>query len=296
MDGSIHSSDDLSIAEAPFEDEPNQATTPLLPPVFTELARENTVIHSPLQSPSIAPTQPSRHGRVSTDSHGLPSLPSPPLSTKPSLASIHQMSRANTATAPLPEVPALPMLDEQLNSWESRLGHADFSIHPEPYLPGVVDVDSYTEFRANWHQARTNYTKHLARTIEHYGSTSRVFKLTEEKWFSTDQSWKSHNDALSKMLTPLLSRHRESEATMRDTLPSAASMMLKKPLTRIIIPALEDKSGKFPELGDGDIVGPMEVGPPRSAEMRKSSPNLSPLSPTRKRNLLRFLQDVFARS
>ena len=296
LDESIHGSDALSIPELPSrEEEPAQATTPLLPPIFTELAKKDGPVHSPLQSPAIAPTRLAINERISMDVPPLASLPSPPLSTKPSIASIRQRSRANTATGPtLGEVPVLQMLDEYDDPWASQLGHADFSIHPEPYLPGFVDLASYTEFRANWDQARINYAKHLARTIEHYGSTSRVFRLTEEKWGSIDKSWKSHNDALSQMLAPLLAKTDERDTKMTDSSPTGT--VLEKPITRIIIPATEDKPGKFPELGDGDIVGPMEVGPPRAASMRKSSPPLSPLSPTRKRNLFKFLQDMFARS
>jgi hypothetical protein len=291
LEDSTHGSDALSIPEAPFQEAPGIATTPLLPPVFTELAMKESPIHSPLQSPSIAPTQTFR---PSMDVPPTSSLPSPPLSTKPSLVSIRQRSRANTATAPpLAEIPPLQMLDDHEDFWASRLGHADFSIHPEPYLPGVVDLASYTEFRANWDQARTNYAKHLARTIEHYGSTSKVFKLTEDKWSSVDQAWKGHDYALTRMLAPILARASENDTDMMDA-PSGA--MLEKPVTRIIVPAIDDKSGKFPELGDGEIVGPMSVVPPRSASMRKSSPPLRlPASP-RKRNLLKFLQDMFART
>ena len=298
LDDSFHGSDALSIPDTrPLEDDEEAplATTPLLPPVFSETVKKDSPVHSPLQSPSIAPTQTPLDGRISMDGPALASLPSPPLSTKPSLVSIRQRSRANTATAanPIGEVPVLQMLDEHDDPWASQLGHADFSIHPEPYLPGVVDLDSYTEFRANWDQARTNYSKHLARTIEHYGSTSRVFRLTEEKWNSTDTIWKSHNQALSQMLAPSLSKKAEIDASTSDSYPTDA--VLDKPITRIIIPDIERKSGKFPELGDGDIVGPMEVAPPRAASMIRNSPQLSPLSPTRKRNLFKFLQDMFGR-
>lgn len=233
------------------------------------------------------------NARISLDAPGIHSLPSPPLSTKPSLVSIRQRSRGNTGTGlQLGEVPALQMLDEHDDPWASRLGHADFSIHPEPYLPGVVDMHSYTEFRANWDQARTNYAKHLARTVEHYGSTSKVFKLTEEKWSFIDQSWKDHNDALTRTLAPLIARTSDHDTALNEAAPT--DIVLEKPVTRVIIPTIDDTSGKFPELGDSDIVGPMEVGPPRSATMRRSPPH-SPTSP-RKRNLLKFLQDMFARA
>lgn len=291
LEESLHGSDALSIPEAPQQEEPGEVTTPLLPPVFTELAKEEGPVHSPLQSPSIAPTQTFK---PSIDGLPTSSLPSPPLSTKPSLVSIRQRSRANTGTAPpLAEIPPLQMLDEHKDLWASRLGHADFSIHPEPYLPGVVDLGSYTEFRANWDQARTNYAKHLARTIEHYGSTSKVFRLTEDKWNSVDQTWKNHDGAFTRMLAPVLAKIRENDTNMNDP-PSGA--VLEKPVTRIIVPAIDDKSGKFPELGDGEIVGPMSVVPPRAASMRKSSPLLSPPASPRKRNLFKFLQDMFART
>jgi hypothetical protein len=296
LEDSLHGSDALSIPEVPRqEEEPVLATTPLLPPVFTGLAMRDSLIHSSLQSASIAPTQFGISGRVSLDGVRLSCLPSPPLSTKPSLASIRQRSRANTATGPLlNEVPTLQMLDEYQDPWAAKLGHADFSIYPEPYLPGIVDVGSYLEFRKNWDQARTNYAKHLARTIEHYGSTSRVFNLTEEKWAFVDQSWKNHNEALSQMLAPSLPKKSEDDSAMTDA--ALTDAVLEKPVTRIVIPHIDDNSGKFPELGDGDIVGPMEVVAPRSADMMKSLPQLSPISPTRKRNPFKFLQDVFAKT
>ncbi|KPI44785.1 uncharacterized protein AB675_8747 [Cyphellophora attinorum] len=243
------------------------ATTPLLPPVSTEVSREES-IQSPLQSPSIAPTPATINSRTSLD---INALPSPPLSTRPSVISMRQRSRANTATAPIAEIPPLQL---------------------EPYLPSVFNVESYTEFRSNWDHARRNYAKHLARTNEHYGVTSRVYKVTEEKWATIDESWKKFHQAILPTVEPHLKMvKRASEQGSSDEF-TQATLPLEKPISHIVMPEIDDKCGKFPEIGDGDIVGPMEVGPPRSAA---KSPTLSPTSP-KKRPFLRYIQDAFFRA
>jgi len=269
-----------------------QAATPLLPPVLSEHFGPDDTVNSPLQSPSIAPTPAVLSSRTSLDSSPvahIAGLPSPPLSTKPSMVSIHQRSRANTTTAALPEIPPLQLGHE--DPWSHALGHANFNIRPEPYLPQVFDLESYTEFRSNWDVARSNYAKHLVRTSEHYGSTSKVFKLTVEKWTSIERCWKAYHDAQEKIVGPQLQElKRASDEAPLDSQPP--KWPLEKPLSRIVMPEIDDKCGKFPELGDSDIVGPMEVAPPRSAEM---SPSQYPLSP-RKRSLLRFLSDMFGKA
>lgn len=294
MDDSLYSSFpdvDEKMEDDHLEDQP-QATTPLLPPVFTEHLLEDAPMQSPLQSPSIAPTPAATGSRVLSDKTqvmAVAGLPSPPLSNKPSIVSMHQRSRTNTATATLAEIPPLQLASQ--DPWSHVLGHANFNIHPEPYIPEIFDVDSYTEFRSNWEAARRNYAKHLARTSEHYGSTSRVFKLTVEKWTSIDRSWKNFHDALEKVVGPQLKElKRISDKTPEDS--QQAKLQLEKPVSRIVMPEIDDKCGKFPELGDGDIVGPMEVAPPRSADM---SPNWSPTTPG-KRSLFRFLSDMFGKA
>ena len=275
-------------------DEQGQATTPLLPPVFTELALQESPIHSPLQSPSIAPTQAVFSSRQSMDAPATSGLPSPPLSKRPSVVSMHQRSRANTATAsPIMDIPPLQLIDGANDPWAHSFCHANFNIHPEPYFPEHVDLASYTEFRANWDQARTNYSKHLARTIEHNGPTSKVSKLTEEKWSSVDGKWKNYHDSMTKILSPVLKKLSDSDTDMQN---SQTSTLLEKPVSRIVLPEIDEKCGKFPALGDGDIVGPMAVAPPRNLIPTAKSPTLltppgSPTSP-RKRNFLKFLSDI----
>ncbi|RMZ77375.1 hypothetical protein DV737_g4398, partial [Chaetothyriales sp. CBS 132003] len=265
-----------------------QATTPLLPPAFSDLSLQGSSLYdSPLQSPSIAPTQPFPSYPRNIESSTVTSLPSPPLSSKPSMVSMRQASRANTgATIANADIPPLRLIDEVNDPWAQSLGHANFSIQPEPYFPEHIDLSSYQEFRSNWDQARTNYTKHLARTIEHNGATSKVSKLTKEKWTAIDTKWKDYNESLTVTLSPVLKKISNSDSDKPD---SQASTVLEKPPPNIVIPAIHDKGGKFPELGDGDIVGPMAVAPAKSPDL--TTPPTTPTSP-RRRHLFKFLTDM----
>lgn len=276
--------------EVPIEDQNVQATTPLLPPVFTQLCSNEGPIQSPLQSPSVAAgeTFPTTTPEGQPISSGLPS---PPLSTKPSIASFKQRSRANTSNVSASEIPPLPMLDNSHDPWSQRLGHADFNIDPEPYIPEVVNLETYRDFRSSWDLARRNYAKHLARTGEHYGTTSKVYLLTQEKWNLIDDAWKSNNNEMTTMLSHALTNTVGQEAEVSDSVDS--STVLEKPVSRIVVPKLDDSGGKFPALGDEDIVGPMSVGPARSPTMQKPTEReWAPQSP-RKRNFLKFLSDIF---
>lgn len=275
----------IDITKPPLgqKDEQPQATTPLLPPIFSELSRKSSPIQSPLQSPTIAaaPVFPSAASPTPTSTPHLPSLPSPPLSTRPSLTSMQGKARANTATTPAPQIPALSMLDEQNEDpWAKKLGHADFSIYPEPYAAEVVDIDSFEELRANRDMARSNYEKHRAEIGENYGPTSKVYLLTQEKWSSINAQWEKEIGRMNTILRPNVA----------------------------LGPALdvvEDTSGKFPKLGNDGIVGTMSVEPARVPSMKKirdQTPPMvmelaSPKSPTssRKRSFLKFISDVLGR-
>ncbi|KAI1616340.1 hypothetical protein EDD36DRAFT_415241 [Exophiala viscosa] len=282
----------LQESEGDEDEEPCQATTPLLPPVLAEVCKKEEPIQSPLQSPSIAPTSAIMSSRNSFDAP-LSCLPSPPLSTKPSMVSMHNRSRTNTMTnGPILDIPPLQLLDDVLDPWTVRLGHANFTIHPEPYTPETIDLDSYTEYRNNWDHARTNYARHISRTAEHYGSTSKVYKLSEEKWSLVDDAWKRHHNLMRSILAPVLARLSDGDSSMQNS--TASSAVLEKPATKVILPVIDDKSGKFPELGDGEIVGPMSVARPRAMTspnrgIDPRSPSLSPY----KRNLRKFLIDFF---
>ena len=283
--------------DEPQIEEPVQATTPLLPPLFTQMARTESPIQSPLQSPSVAaaPTFESTtpEGSPLLPPTLFPGFPIPGhLSAKPSVASFRGRSRANTANVSIPEIPPLPMLDEGQDPWAQRLGHANFDIHPEPYTPEVISQETYREFRNNWDLARRNYTKHLARTGEHYGTTSKVYGLTQEKWEALDMTWKRDYEKMFAIVGPSVS---VSAAQSSEAMESAdSSTILEKPVTRIVVPKMDDSRGKFPELGDEDIVGPMTVVPARSPTMQQSTVReLSPQSPSR-RHLFKFLSELFS--
>lgn len=270
------------IQEEP-EEEQGMATTPLLPPTMLHLTKNESPIQSPLQSPSIAPTTYATTCRLSMEAQPFSYLPSPPLSTRPSMTSMPR-SRANTAGG---EIPMLQQLGDSSDPWTMKLGHADFNIRPEPYQCNIIDLDNYREFRENWDEARRQYAQHLARTVEHYGETSKVYKLTEEKWNSIDQQWKKYYEQLRLALSPQLARLSDGPAT-----PDSPVSLLDKPVNRVVVPSL-DKGGKFPELGDTDIVGPLTVGVAKVPELQRG--NLTPPCSPRKRNFIKTLGELFTR-
>jgi hypothetical protein len=283
-------------ANAHIEEDQAQATTPLLPPILMELSPLEVPVQSPLQSPTVAetPSLPS-----STTPSGTPKLPcqsclpSPPLSTKPSVASIRQRSRAGTVV-PSSEIPPLQMLGEcDDDEWSCTLGHANFTIYPEPYVPNIFDMETFRQLRENWEQARHSYAKHLARTGEHYGTTSKTYLLTEEKWASIDAEWKRNNTAMTETLENTAARSSGGEAELSDS--SCPSTVLKEPPTKVIVPRINDATGKFPDMGDEDIVGPMAVGPARATTMQQLVEPAMLNRSSKKRNFLRFISDILGR-
>ncbi|KAK2781891.1 hypothetical protein FQN52_001291 [Onygenales sp. PD_12] len=254
-----------------------KATTPLLPPLMMNLPSGDDIslVHSPLQSPSVADVTdsslpPTSHNSLDTTRPTC--LPSPPLSTQPSLSSIsHQL---HMARAQVPDLSPVAMPDSN-DEWSDKLGHANFTIRPEPYVPDTRTIQTFEEHRSSWELARFNYAKHLVRIGEHYGVTSNIYRLTEEKWETVDAQWRENHDQL---VAGLEDAHGNPLYLCQPNIhPSEA----------IKIPKLDDK-GKFPDLGDEDIVGPMSVAP---------SPQ-PPTSPTgkRKRPFFKFLQDLFCSS
>jgi hypothetical protein len=259
-------------------DEEGFATTPLLPPLMMD-ASANTKqvsLQSPLQSPSVAePNDPLSGNVTPIDAITTPQLPSPPLSTKPSISSFHR-SNLPAHLVPSSEIPPILIADPN-DVWANKLGHANFTIYPEPYVPESFDLEACRQLRANWDLARCNYTKHLVRTGEHYGVTSKTYKLTEEKWSSIDATWRKNND---QTIANTVENSSEAFATLKHTTlgdPGSANIMTK-------IPSLNDprSEGKFPQLGDEDIVGPMVQA---AAQLQRS--------PSKKAKLFKFLAEKF---
>ncbi|KFA54370.1 hypothetical protein S40293_04328 [Stachybotrys chartarum IBT 40293] len=272
------------------------AATPLLPPLLTgyPLGKPGPE-ESPLQSPSIAPSP------VAND-FPPPSCPStthfsrPSLMSKPSVSSLRHGPKSST------ELPfALPAMLQEYDEWSDRLGHANFTITPLPYELDTINSETVTKFCQDWDAARVNYTKHLVRTGENYGQTSKIYALTEAKWAETERRWKTIYTGLARQTgtmqgfaTPSMGASRSrSRGRGRGRSTSASAMVMGRPANDEIFANMEwrrlddgtpsvvprmlealDAGGKFPGLGDEDIVGPMhrdEVMVRAESEERKSS-------------------------
>ncbi|KAE8348574.1 hypothetical protein BDV28DRAFT_85372 [Aspergillus coremiiformis] len=257
------------------EDSSPKATTPLLPPFMGDQPTYPVTsrVQSPLQSPSVADiSEEALDGTAPRDSR-LAGLPSPPLSTKPSVSSFNR-PRASTARTASADIPPY-ILSDPNDEWANKLGHANFTIQPEPYVPEVYNLESFRELRAQWDLAQCNFTKHLVRTGEHYGITSTIYKLTEEKWDCINNEWKHHH-------AMMLSQLESTDGHRLNLIKSHCD-----PYEQIKLPSLHDD--KFPELGDGEIVGPMKIAPATSRSGLCRSRSL-------KRNFFRFFQDLVSRS
>lgn len=222
------------------------ATTPLLPPLLTEAPSISSMRQSqqssPLQSPTVAP-------QLSPELGSPAAYATPPLSSKPSFSSFRPpllTSLSSPVVATSEVVVTIPNLLEQHDAWSDRLGHANYTILPRPYHPRATDLSTLRTLRADWDLARINYTKHIVRTGEHYGTTSKTYALTEAKWAETEREWKAAHDSMVERVAAL---HPGYEVQLRwDRLQDDA------PTT---VPRMLDAEGKFPDLGDEDIVGPM---------------------------------------
>ncbi|QSZ31642.1 hypothetical protein DSL72_001209 [Monilinia vaccinii-corymbosi] len=263
------------------EFEEGLAGTPLLPPLMTDVsANAQFRMQSPLQSPSVAETSDPLSGTNTPidfiTKHQLPGMPSPPLSTKPSFSSFHRSTLRSNYIVPSSEIPVI-LIAEENDEWANKLGHANFVIHPEPYIPEKFDLEACRQLRADWDLARCNYTKHVVRTGEHYGVTSKTYKLTEEKWAQIDLEWRKNNEFT---IATTAQSSTDAFATLKhNTLGNSSSSNV---MTKI--PSLNDScsEGKFPQLGDEDIVGPMVQA---AAQLRQN--------PSKKAKLFRFLTEKF---
>ncbi|WEW55438.1 hypothetical protein PRK78_000869 [Emydomyces testavorans] len=264
---------DKANREGSFEGEP-QATTPLLPPVMMDSPSpvNEELVHSPLQSPTVAEATDSPAADSPIEVQRSNGLLSPPLSSQPSLTSISRQLASSRAYGT--EMSPITMRNTE-DEWSCKLGHANFTIHPKPYVPAICTVDEFEEHRANWSLARSNYAKHLVRTGEHYGVTSNIYRFTEEKWDLIDGQWRTNHNIVLANLTD--SNGNRLFLSKSNAHPGESVK---------IIPFLD--KAKFPDLGDEDIVGLMSV----AAAPQPQSPT-HPKS-LRKRSLFRFLQDLFA--
>ncbi|KAK4145087.1 uncharacterized protein C8A04DRAFT_36021 [Dichotomopilus funicola] len=220
------------------------ATTPLLPPLLTDAIASHTQPPSLQASPLQSPTMISQT-LGPADPPAAVAYPTPPLSGKPSMTSLRRGTMSSTfSDAPSP----VPCLFDHSDSWSDRLGHANFTIEPRPYACETADLATLQSFRADWNLARTNYAKHLVRTGEHYGSTSKTFALTEAKWAETELEWQQNEEQLVDRLGQQWKDHPSVVSQLRRTAEETLSPS---------VPHMLSDDGKFPELGDVEIIGPM---------------------------------------
>jgi hypothetical protein len=229
--------------DEPFDRE-KLASTPLLPPMMTAIHHEDVPAASPLQSPTIAESGASFSSPNSPlGTPQLRGLSSPPLSSKPSISSF---TRARAGTLPTSTSSPIDIstliLANPNDKWAQKLGHANFNIEPEPYLPEICNAESCRQLVSDWELARIHYFRHQHRTIEHFGMNSKTYKLTEEKWAEIDAQWKKNNDFATQL----------AAKCSNDAVPITPT----EPAPIVAMPALHNEA-KFPKLGDQDIVGPM---------------------------------------
>ncbi|KAF4122023.1 hypothetical protein GMORB2_7616 [Geosmithia morbida] len=211
---------DLDDAQrAALERDREKASTPLLPPLMTESSVPEPPLQSPLQSPTVAPPcsvtdvfeyqlpaaphQP--HQQQPQQQPPASNFGRPPLNTKPSTSSLRR-GFSNTGANPTDLPIGMSDMDmlQEYDEWSDRLGHANFTINPPPYEPVSLDTETMTRFREDWDAARVNYTKHLVRTGENYGETSKIYGLTEAKWAETDGKWRRIHEQAVKQAAGLI--------------------------------------------------------------------------------------------
>ncbi|RGP65716.1 hypothetical protein FLONG3_9109 [Fusarium longipes] len=261
------------VEQSDLERERGMATTPLLPPLMTSPLC-GPPPESPLQSPTVAP--PSSTTEVPSPVLSSAQFPRPSLSTKPSVSSFRFGS--NSPEIPLP----LPSILQESDEWSDRLGHANFTITPQPYQPETVNMEALQQLRKDWDTARCNYTKHLVRTGENYGETSKIYAHTEAKWTDIEKRWRTTHDGLMAQIVEATSSapgstsgsRSRSRGRGRARANSGGSILGRPPPLDDVfagmqwkrledglpsaIPRLVDADGKFPARGDEDIVGPMQ--------------------------------------
>ena len=237
--------------EGEVVDREAKPSTPLLPPIMTQI--KDVPFQSPLHSPGVADPEASSVVNSPLPTPRMVGLPSPPLSSKPSISSF-QCQRGLAQVSPSSEIP--PMFIGIPNDvWADQLGHANFTIEPVPYKPEPSTLAAHKQLRVDWDAARQKYLNHLDRTGEHYGTTSKIYRLTENKWAEIDAEWKHNADMC------LSGAAETTETTMSLSQSDLVPEPVKSP--KVKIPSLNGpkSEGKFPTLGEQGIVGPMEQVP-----------------------------------
>ncbi|KAL5606884.1 hypothetical protein BROUX41_003261 [Berkeleyomyces rouxiae] len=243
-----HSAPAANVASKSIEKDRSQALTPLLPPLMVDGLNKpryaqspfqspfQSPIHSPLQSSPQSPlqsppTSPSidDHFQSTVKHHSVaPSHRSGnSLSTRPSISSF-----LPSPTTEMPPLFANIMQEQGQDQWSDSLGHANFTITPAPYQPETATQQSLQKFRDDWQLARADYVKHILRTGENYGETSKVYQLTEEKWEFIQGEWCKNHSELMKQMKAASSSVSNHPAVSVGASPSAQSITSKYSLSK----------------------------------------------------------------
>lgn len=219
-------------------DEPDSPRSPLQSPSIAAASTTNSVVGSPLVSPL---TQ---------------SFSSPALSAKPSSNSLSIGLSKCSLQASFDGLPDI--LTEEPDDWSFKLGHANFHILPEPYVPAICDTESCLKLLEDWNAAKNDFLKQAARIGEHYGGTSQIYYHAGEKWQGIEAQWQS-NFAIA------CNAARAAGETIE--------LQPLEPTESFLIPC------NFPDLDQVNIVGPM-------VQYARPQP-----SPTKRQTFLRLFTD-----
>lgn len=91
-----------------------------------------------------------------------------------------------------------------------------------------------------------DYMRQATPISEHYGPTSRTFKLAERKWAEIDAVWRANHELAN------VQAGGSARSPVYQSLAEAAPLPQK-------MPSLNDSEqpSKFPKIDDSEIVGPM---------------------------------------
>ena len=239
------------ITEEPI-DRKALASTPLLPtPVGERRGSEHGSIQSPLQSPKVADSPVFSYAVSPVSTPIMSSLAAPALSSKPSTASF---SRPQSSQVFPPLDPPRSESVQVEDKWTATLGHANFIVHPAPYIPYRCDSSTCKRLVEDWEEARKQFINHAARASEHYGPTSHIYKLTEQKWTEVDALWRTYHEMAVDYARRADNAFRES--AHHQTLPERDYQPLAEPAPPSKLPSLNDlnSTGKFPRFDESSVV------------------------------------------
>lgn len=89
----------------------------------------------------------------------------------------------------------------EVDKWADALGHSNFHILPEPYVPASSTPETCQQMQSDWDAASSHFAQHLA-SVEHTaGPTSQIYRLTQDKWAEINADW-SNNMQLARAQVP----------------------------------------------------------------------------------------------